>query len=127
MKINDPGTVAEVTAAFELYEQALMANEIDVLDGLFWQSELTVRIGPGQNLYGIDAIRAFRVNRPGGSPARDLLAVRVTTFGDDFATVNAEFQRAGAPRPGRQSQTWARMADGWRIVSAHISMLGEGH
>lgn len=127
MKINDPAVVAEVTAAFEAYEEALMANEIDRLDALFWPSPLTVRIGPGQNLYGIEEIRNFRANRPGGSPLRDLVKVVITTFGDDFATVNAEFQRAGAPRPGRQSQTWARLEEGWRVVSAHISMLGEGH
>jgi len=127
MLINDPAVVAEVELAFNAYEQALMGNDVDALDALFWQSPLTVRIGPGQNLYGIEAIRAFRTNRPGGSPQRSLLKVVVTTFGSDFATVNAEFQRVGAPVPGRQSQTWVRTAEGWRVVSAHISMLGEGH
>jgi len=127
MLINDPETLAEVTAAFHAYEHALMANDLDALDGLFWPSEFTVRIGPGQNLYGIEAIKAFRLGRIGGSPQRALLRTVITSFGRDFATANVEFQRAGAPRPGRQSQTWVRFEDGWRVVSAHISMLGEGH
>jgi hypothetical protein len=127
MKINDPAVLSEVKAAFATYEAALMDNDIEALDALFWPSPLTVRIGPGQNLYGIDAIQAFRQNRPGGSPPRELLKLVITTFGSDFATANAEFQRSGAPAPGRQSQTWVRFSDGWRVVSAHISMLGEGH
>ncbi len=126
MLINDPEVLAEVEAAFATYEQALMDNDLDMLDALFWHSALTVRIGPGQNLYGIDAIQAFRQNRVGGSPPRELLKVVITTFGRDFATANAEFQRVGAPAPGRQSQTWARLPEGWRVVSAHVSMLGEG-
>lgn len=127
MLINDPETLAGVTAAFHAYEHALMANDLEALDALFWPSDLTVRIGPGQNLYGIEAIKAFRTARVGGSPKRSLLKVVITTFGTDFATANAEFQRVGAPAPGRQSQTWVRFSDGWRVVNAHISMLTEGH
>jgi hypothetical protein len=127
MVINDPAVVAEVETAFAAYERALMDNDLAALDALFWASPHTVRIGPGQNLYGIEAIQAFRRNRPGGSPPRSLLKVVITCFGRDFATANAEFQRAGAAAPGRQSQTWVRLAEGWRVVSAHISMLGEGH
>jgi hypothetical protein len=125
--INNPIVLAEVKACFHAYEEALMANDIDKLDGLFWPSPFTVRIGPGQNLYGIEAIRAFRANRSGGSPQRDLLKVVITTFGTDFATANAEFQREGATKPGRQTQSWVRFPEGWRVVSAHISMLGDGH
>jgi len=125
--IDDPAVLREVRAAFDAYEAALMANDLDALDALFWPSGHTVRIGPGQNLYGIAAIQAFRANRVGGSPRRSLLKVVITTFGRDFATATAEFQREGAPAPGRQTQTWVRFGDGWRVVGAHISMLGEGH
>ena len=127
MNVNDAAVLAEVQAAFAAYEQALMDNDLAALDRLFWDSPLTVRFGPGQNLYGIDAIRAFRQNRAGGSPRRTLLRTVVTTFGDDFATVDAEFQREGAAAPGRQSQTWVRTNEGWRVVSAHISLLSDGH
>jgi len=85
-----------------------------------------VRFGPGQNLYGIEAIRAFRIARVGGSPQRILANTVITTFGRDFATANTEFQREGAARPGRQSQTWVRFAEGWRVVAAHVSLMGEG-
>ena len=124
MIVNDPATLAEVEAAFAAYETALMTNDLDALDALFWPSDLTVRIGPGQNLYGIDAIKAFRIGRVGGSPQRALLKVVITTFGRDFATANAEFQRVGAPAPGRQSQSWVRFPEGWKVVSAHVSLEG---
>ncbi len=127
MLIDDPDVIAEVQKAFAAYENALMGNDLDAFDACFWHSSLTVRIGPGQNLYGIDAIQAFRQSRVGGSPQRRLLDVRITTFGQDFAIANAEFQREGAPAPGRQSQTWVRFPEGWRVVSAHISMLGVGN
>ena len=126
MLINDPETLAEATAAFEAYEAALMANDLEALDALFWPDARTVRYGPGQNLYGIEQIRAFRLGRVGGSPQRTLANTVITTFGRDFATANTEFQRLGADRPARQSQTWARVDAGWRVVAAHISFLGEG-
>lgn len=126
MLINDPDILAEVEAAFAEYEAALMGNDLDRLDGLFWPDRRTVRYGPGQNLYGIDQIRAFRVGRVGGSPQRALGKTVITTFGRDLATANTEFQRVGAEQLGRQSQTWVRFADGWRIVAAHISFLGDG-
>ena len=123
MIVNDPDVVAEVRAAFDRYEAALMANDLDALDALFWPSPLTVRIGPGQNLYGIEAIQAFRVGRVGGSPQRTLANTVITTFGRDFATANIEFLRAGSGRIGRQSQTWVRLPEGWRVVAAHVSLL----
>ena len=126
MKINAPDVLAEVEAAFAAYEAALMANDLDALDALFWSDERTIRFGPGQNLYGIEQIAAFRAARVGGSPRRTLFNTVITTFGDGFATANTEFRRDGDPRSGRQSQSWARTDAGWRIVSAHISFLGEG-
>ena len=124
MTIDHPETLAEVQSAFAAYEQALMDNDLDALDGLFWASPATVRIGPGQNLYGIEAIRAFRQNRPGGSPKRELLKVTITTFGRDFATADIEFRREGNPRTGRQTQAWVRLPEGWRVVAAHVSEMG---
>ena len=126
MLINDPETLAQVKAAFAAYEAALMSNDLERLDDCFWPSPQVVRFGPGQNLYGIEAIRAFRIARVGGSPQRILANTVITTFGRDFATANTEFQREGAARPGRQSQTWVRFAEGWRVVAAHVSLMGEG-
>ena len=123
--INDPAVVAEVTACFEAYEAALMANDIKALDWLFWASAHTVRYGVGENLYGEDEILAFRKTRLGGSPQRMLTRTEITTFGRDFATANAEFRREGDGRVGRQSHAWARLPEGWRIVAAHVSFKGE--
>ena len=123
--INDPAVVAEVTASVEAYEAALMANDIRALDWLFWASPHTVRYGVGENLYGEDEIMAFRKTRLGGSPQRVLTRVVVTTFGRDYATSNAEFERPGDGRAGRQSHAWVRLAEGWRIVAAHVSFKSE--
>ncbi|CAN5891443.1 oxalurate catabolism protein HpxZ [soil metagenome] len=121
--INLPDVVAEVAAAFERYEDALVTNKVDVLDELFWASPLTLRYGAGENLYGYAEIQAFRAGRPAVGLARELLRTVITTYGHDFATANCEFRRAGSERTGRQSQTWMRTPEGWRVVSAHVSLL----
>lgn len=123
MEINQSDVLAEVTAAFERYEQALVSNDVLVLDELFWPSPLTLRFGATENLYGYDAIRAFRAARPAQGLAREIFNTVITTYGRDFATANTEFRRAGSDKTGRQSQTWLRTPQGWRVVSAHVSLL----
>lgn len=123
MEINLPDVVAEVTAACERYETALVNNLVDELDTLFWNSPHTLRYGAGENLYGYDAIRAFRAGRSPQGLARRVLRTAITTYGTDFATANLEFQRDGSDRTGRQSQTWMRTPEGWRVVSAHVSLI----
>ncbi len=127
MTVNDPAVLAEVTAAFEAYQAALMANDVAALDVLFCNTEHTLRYGVGENLYGYAAISQFRKDRPGGSPQRTLSNTVITTYGSDFATANTEFQRVGATRIGRQSQTWVRTNEGWKIAAAHVSMMGDSH
>jgi hypothetical protein len=123
MEINLPAIVAEVTTAFALYEAALVSNNIAVLDELFWDSPHTLRYGVGENLYGYAEIAAFRQARSPWNLDRTLMHTVITTYGPDFATANTEFRRLGADKTGRQSQTWLRTAAGWRIVSAHVSLL----
>ena len=123
MDINLPAVVAEVTVAFARYEAALVNNHVDVLDELFWNSPHTLRYGAGENLYGYDAIRAFRAGRSPQGLARRVLRTAITTYGHDFAPTNIEFQRDGSDRIGRQSQTWMRTPQGWRVVSAHVSLM----
>jgi hypothetical protein len=123
MQINQPEVLAEVTAAFARYEDALVNNRVDVLDELFWTSPLTVRYGAAENLYGIDEIRAFRQARPSAGLARTLQRTAITTYGADHATAMTEFFRDGSHRTGRQSQTWVRMPEGWRVVAAHVSVV----
>lgn len=121
--INRPEILAEVTAAFYRYEQALVSNDIAVLDELFWHDPRTVRLGAGENLYGIDQIRAFRAARPAAGLARLLQHTVITTFGDNYAVCSTEFTREGSERTGRQQQTWVRFPDGWRIVAAQVSLV----
>ncbi len=123
MDINLPEVHAEVCAAFARYEHALVNNQVEVLDELFWPSAHTVRYGAGENLYGIAEIRAFRLARPSVGLARSLMRTVITTYGRDSATAMTEFLRAGNPRIGRQSQTWIRLPEGWRVVAAHVSLL----
>ncbi len=123
MLINDPEIVAEVTTQFDRYQAALIANDVTVLDELFWNSPHTLRYGATENLYGIEEIRAFRSARPTAGLARTVHRTVITTYGRDAATTNIEFTRPGMKFPGRQSQTWMRMPEGWRIVSAHVSNM----
>ncbi|AZS20532.1 MULTISPECIES: oxalurate catabolism protein HpxZ [unclassified Caulobacter] len=126
MIVNDLAVLAEVTALVDAYEVALMSNDVAALDGAFWASPHTVRLGVAENLWGFDEIAAFRVGRAGGSPPRTRLRTEVTTFGADFAIANVEFRREDTGKIGRQSQTWVRTADGWKVVCAHVSLMQGG-
>jgi hypothetical protein len=123
MDINLPDVHAEVAAVFARYEAALVGNDTAVLDELFWPSPHTVRYGAAENLYGIDEVRAFRIARPAQGLARRLQRTVITTYGRDAATAMTEFRREGGHKLGRQSQTWVRMPQGWRVVAAHVSLI----
>ncbi|MCS4243349.1 MULTISPECIES: oxalurate catabolism protein HpxZ [Rhizobium/Agrobacterium group] len=123
LPVNLPDVIAEVTILCDAYEVALMANDLDTLDALFWSASETLRYGIAENLYGIEEIRAYRVGRTGGSPQRDVLRRVITTHGTDVATCNLEFIRPATGTRGRQSQTWIRTVDGWKIAAAHVSLI----
>ena len=123
MTIDDPQALADITAAFHEYERALMADDVPAMDALFHDAPTTNRYGVGEVLYGIEQIREFRKGR-GGSPQRKLGRVAITVYGDRFATADAEFFREGGDRRGRQTQAWVKFADGWKVVSAHVSLEG---
>lgn len=123
LAVNLPHVVAEVGAVFARYEHALVHNDVEALDDLFWHADAVVRYGAGENLIGIEAIRAFRRARPAAGLARTLANTVITTFGDDVATAMTEFHRPGSERIGRQSQTWVRFESGWKVVAAHVSLL----
>jgi len=121
--VNLPHVLAEVEAAFARYEQALVGNDTATLDALFWHADAVVRYGVAENLVGIEAIRAFRAARPSTGLARTLDRTVITTFGHDLATAMTEFRREGSANVGRQSQTWVRFAEGWKVVAAHVSVI----
>jgi hypothetical protein len=123
-EIDLPDVVAEVTEAFAAYEKALTSNDVAALDALFRRDSRTLRYGIGENLYGYEAIAAFRAARNPAGLMRDLAQTVITTYGRDTAVASTLFSRASAPgRVGRQMQTWVRIAEGWRIVAAHVSLI----
>jgi hypothetical protein len=122
--IDRPAILNEVTEAFYRYEQALIINDVAVLDELFWEDARTVRYGATENLYGIDQIRAFRNGRSPKGLDRQLRNTVITTFSDELAVASTEFTREGSDKIGRQMQTWVKFSSGWKIVAAHVSLMG---
>lgn len=126
MVIDIPEVKAEVEAAFAAYEAALVANDVETLEALFQDDPRTIRYGGGENLYGMDAIRAFRRGRSPAGLERRLGGTLITTYGRDFAVASTLFYRESAPgKVGRQQQSWVRHPDGWRVVAAHVSLIDE--
>ena len=123
MEINNSQVLAEVSVQFQRYQDAVLSNDIAVLNELFWDNALTLRYGAGENLYGHAAIAGYRSARNPAGLAREETKRVVTSYGRDYATTNIEFTRSGRHR--RQSQAWARMPEGWRIVAAHVSYMDE--
>jgi hypothetical protein len=124
MQIDLPDVVAEVSAAFERYEQALVTNDVATLNALFHDDARTIRYGIAENLYGHEQIRGFRAARSPVGLARTRSRTVITTYGRDCAVAATLFHRATMPgRVGRQMQTWVRMSEGWRIVAAHVSVI----
>ena len=124
LKINLPEVVAEVASAYARYEAALAANDVAELNEIFWNDSLTIRYGTGENLYSHDEISAFRGSRTPTGEAKKYTRTVVTTYGTDMGTVNTMFGRDTVPdKVGRQSQTWLRTPEGWRVVCAHVSTI----
>jgi AtzH-like len=123
LELNIPEVIAEVTEAFTRYERALVANDVAELDALFWNSPHTLRFGIGENLYGYEAIAAFRNGRPPIDLTRRLRNTVIVSYGRHLATANTEFQREGSRLTGRQSHVWLRTEGGWRIGAAHVSLI----
>jgi hypothetical protein len=122
--INLPDVKAEVEAAFARYEKALVTNDVDTLQELFWNSPHTIRYGIGEILYGHAEIGAFRAARSPVGLMRTISRTVITTYGRDCATASTLFHRQTTPgKVGRQMQTWARTPDGWRVVAAHVSVI----
>ena len=127
MDIDLPDVVAEVRAAFEAYERALVSNDVAALDAMFHDDPRTVRFGGAENLFGYAQIKAFRAARSPAGLARTLSNTIITAYGPDVAVASTLFRRDTAPgKAGRQMQTWVRFPEGWRVVAAHVSVIDEG-
>ncbi|MEI8151393.1 MAG: oxalurate catabolism protein HpxZ [Hyphomicrobiales bacterium] len=126
MDIDLPDVVAEVTAAFNRYEEALVTNDVAVLDDTFHDDPRTIRYGGTEILYGFDEIAAFRAARSPVGLTRTTSRTVITTYGRDYAVASTLFHRDSMPgRVGRQMQTWVRFPDGWHVVAAHVSVVDE--
>ena len=124
MEIDLPEAVAEVKAAFDIYEKALVSNDVATLDALFRDDPRTVRYGANENLYGYAEIMAFRATRSPVALGRTISRTVITTFGREFAVASTLYERPSAPgRIGRQMQTWVKFPEGWRVVAAHVSLM----
>ncbi len=123
--INDPAVVAEITALHTRYEAALIGNDVATLNTFFWESAHAIRYGVTENLHGAEEIRAFRQGRPSVNLDRTISHLEILTLGTSAGIVNLEFVRPmdGTERHGRQTQFWYRFPEGWKIVSAHVSLL----
>jgi Protein of unknown function (DUF3225) len=126
MQVDLPDVLTEVTEQFARYEKALVTNDVAVLDALFHADARTLRYGIGENLYGYDAITAFRAARSPVGLMRKAARTIITAYGRDTAVASTLFYRDSTPgRVGRQMQTWVRFAEGWKIVAAHVSIIDE--
>jgi hypothetical protein len=124
MEIDLPEVVAEVKAAFDRYEKALVSNDVATLDAIFYDDPRTIRYGGAENLYGFAEIMAFRAARSPVGLARSLSKTVISTYGRDFAVASTLYDRPSIPgKIGRQMQTWVRFPEGWRVVAAHVSMI----
>ena len=124
MELDLPEVVADVRAAFDRYEKALVSNDVATLDALFHDDARTIRYGGAENLYGYAEIMAFRAARPSAGLARTLSKTVISTYGHDFAVASTLYNRQSFPgKVGRQMQTWVRFPEGWRVVAAHVSMI----
>jgi len=124
-EINLPGVVAELQELYPRYERALISNDVETLVEMFWAAPEVMRFGVTENLYGHKELEAFRKSRPAANLARTTTRLDVVSFGHDFASITLEFKRNTAKGivRGRQSQVWVRLPQGWRIISAHVSLL----
>lgn len=121
--VDRPEVVQEVTRLFLDYEAALMANDVAALNAFFWRDPRVTRYGIADRQWGHDALVAYRAGVPAPDFTRRLENVRITAFGSDMAVAMCEFVRSDTPLRGFQTQTWVRHSEGWRIVSAHVSMV----
>ena len=112
--------------AFDAYETALMANDVEALEARFAPDDVlgagvpTVRGDKDGLLQGHDVIADFRRGRS-APPTRTLRSVVVQTVDESSALVMAvtEMARGGT---GLQTQLWRRSGGRWLVTAAHVSV-----
>ena len=113
MDIDLPEIVAEVRAAFEAYERALVGNDVAALDAMFYVDRRTIRFGIVENLFGYDEIKAFRAARSPRDLARTLSHTVITTYGRDVAVCSTEPPRSARSAARCKRGSAFRRAGAW--------------
>lgn len=119
--------VADLQTAFKAYEAALLRHDVAALNAFFWNDARTLRYGIAEHSQGIAAIREYRAHALPVPAGRQLCNTVITTFGSEFGSVCTEFTGPDTALLGRQTQTWVRFPDGWKIVAAHVSQIDPAH
>lgn len=113
------GLPAGLRAAFDAYEAAIAANDLEALDAAFAPGAQTLRGDGAGLLVGHDAISAFRGVR-GGVPPRVIERIEHRPLGDDAALI-VSVSRYDSGGTGLQTQLWQLIDGRWLITAAHVT------
>ena len=117
---------SDLKAAFDRYEEALMAGDVAGQTESFWSDPSVVRVDGDGPVIGPEALAEFRARRPTPGPRRlrDLHVVH--SPGPTVVTVSVN-ERLGPDGAviglGTQTQVWARTDEGWRVIAAVVSPM----
>lgn len=110
---------ADLLAAVERYERAIVADDVAVLDEAFAPGPATLRGDDAGLLVGHDSIAAFRAGRGGvASRVLDRLETRELAHDCWLVVAVSRYTDGGS---GLQTQVWRRNEGRWRIVAAHVT------
>jgi len=112
-----------VTRLSDEYEAALVRNDLDAMNAVFWDSPNVLRFGIADMQTGYDEIVAWRASAAPVPSTRTIIERTVTEIAPDVVAVDLTFRNGSEPMRGRQSQVWVRHPEGWCIVRAHVSVI----
>lgn len=109
----------DLRAAFDAYEAAIVANDVEILDDFFAPGPGSMRGDGAGLLVGHDAISAFRSLRGGVAP-REIDSIHYRPLGPATALLMSvsRYLRGGR---GLQTQVWEHIDGRWLITAAHVT------
>ena len=109
----------DLLAAFWCYEQAILDDDLDVLDDFFADAPTTMRGDAAGLLVGHEAISAFRSVR-GGVPSRRIERIEYRPLSEDAALL-VSISRYTSGGTGLQTQLWQKTDGRWLVTVAHVT------